>query len=538
MIKHSFSRTDIYDIKSIRLASEKEFVSVMKKCISFLFVFMLIIMLLPVRVSASEDYDGVYKTLDELEGKKIGVQQGTLYDGIVAERIDNIEICYYVTFADLLNALKTGKVDAIVAEEPSLITIRENDDSFTYIPEYLMEEHYACAFPKTEKSKALNAQFSEFVLKIKEDGTLNEIGEIWFGNDESIKLVPDYSTLTAENGTIKVATEAEYAPFEYIKDGQVVGYDFDILYRFCKEYGYGLDIQMMSFDAIFPTLATGKCDFAMAALGISEERKESVDYSEPYYVSRTIVVVLRKNKSSSSIFSSIATSFEKTFIRENRYKLFLAGIATTVLITFLSIIFGTILGFAVFMLCRNGNPVAVTIRRVCEWLIQGMPVVVLLMIFYYIVFADSSVTGTIVSIIVFTLVFGAAVDGLLRMGVGAVDKGQTEASYALGYNDISTFFKIILPQAVPHFLPGYKGEIVSLIKATAVVGYVAVQDLTKMGDIVRGRTYEAFFPLIVVAVIYFILGSILTFIVGRIEISVDPKKRKKEKILKGVKVDD
>ena len=81
---------------------------------------------------------------------------------------------------------------------------------------------------------------------------------------------------------------------------------------------------------------------------------------------------------------------------------------------------------------------------------------------------------------------------MLKTGVGAIDKGQTEAAYALGYGDLKCFFRIILPQAVPHFLPAYKGEIVALIKATAIVGYIAVQDLTKMGDIIRGRTYEAF----------------------------------------------
>ena len=101
--------------------------------------------------------------------------------------------------------------------------------------------------------------------------------------------------------------------------------------------------------------------------------------------------------------------------------------------------------------------------------------------------------------------------------------------------DLRTFFSIILPQAAPHFLPSFKGEVVSLVKATAIVGYVAVQDLTRMGDIVRGRTYEAFFPLIAVAVIYFVLGGILRLVIGRIENMADPKKKDREAILKGVR---
>ncbi|MBQ5987374.1 MAG: amino acid ABC transporter permease, partial [Clostridia bacterium] len=201
-------------------------------------------------------------------------------------------------------------------------------------------------------------------------------------------------------------------------------------------------------------------------------------------------------------------------------------------------LFGTILGFAVFMLCRNGNPVANTVTRFCVWLVQGMPVVVLLMILYYIIFGRVNISGAAVSVVGFTLVFGSAVYGMLRAGVGAIDKGQLEAAYALGYTNRKAFFRIILPQALPHFMPAYKGEITALIKATAVVGYVAVQDLTKMGDIVRSRTYDAFFPLIAVAIIYFILAAILTFLVNKIEIRIDPRRRSKQQILKGVKTDD
>ena len=94
---------------------------------------------------------------------------------------------------------------------------------------------------------------------------------------------------------------------------------------------------------------------------------------------------------------------------------------------------------------------------------------------------------------------------------------------------------MILPQALPHFFPAFKGEITALIKATAVVGYVAVQDLTKIADIIRSRTYDAFFPLIAVAIIYFILAAVLTAIVNRLGNFIDPRRRKETDVLKGVK---
>ena len=165
-----------------------------------------------------------------------------------------------------------------------------------------------------------------------------------------------------------------------------------------------------------------------------------------------------------------------------------------------------------------------------------MPAVVLLMILYYIVFSKVEISGTAVSVVGFTLIFAAAVFGMIKAGVGAIDRGQMEAAYALGYPDRRAFYRVILPQALPHFMPAYKSAITEIIKATAIVGYVAVMDLTKIGDLVRSRTYDAFFPLIAVAAFYFILAAILIWIVNRIEIRIDPMRRKPEDILKGVKI--
>ena len=185
--------------------------------------------------------------------------------------------------------------------------------------------------------------------------------------------------------------------------------------------------------------------------------------------------------------------------------------------------------------CRKGNRVANAVTKVFVYIVRGMPVVVLLMILYYIVFGSVDVSGTVVSVIGFTLIFGAAMHSMLAVGINAIDPGQTEAAYALGYSDRTTFFKVIFPQAMPYIMPNFKAQVIELIKATSVVGYIAVQDLTKIGDIIRSRTYEAFFPLIAVAVIYFALGWILTVIVGRVEVNIDPKRRRKKDILKGIK---
>ena len=490
----------------------------------------------------------VFTSLSQLNGKRIGVQTGTSFDKAVFEQLPDAEVSYFNTKADLISALLTYKIDAYTVDEPVIKAQMQQDDRLTYIPEYMESFDFAYVFPQTDAGQALCDQFSEFLRRIREDGTMAEIEAKWFSEDDAQKTIADYSSFPAANGTLRMATEALYEPFTYILNNKIVGYDIDIAVRFCQAYGYGLEITDMSFDAVLPSVQSGKCDFGGAGITITAERAESVLFSEPNFSGGTVMAVLKAEEPAAelttdtrqeeSFWDGLAASFNKTFIREGRWKLFLEGVGTTMLITLLSILFGTALGFLVFMLCRNGNLAANGTARFSIWLVTGTPMVVLLMILYYIIFGSVAISGIAVAVIGFTLTFGAAVFGLLKMGVGTIDRGQYEAAYALGHSNRHTFFKIILPQAIPHVLPAYQGEIVGLIKTTAIVGYIAVQDLTKMGDIVRSRTYEAFFPLIAVTVIYFVLEGLFSFLVSRVRISIDPKKRDREKILKGVNLHD
>ena len=488
---------------------------------------------------------GKYTAISQLANARIGIQTGTSFDAAVSERLPEAKMSYFNIKADMISALLTDKIDAFMVDEPVAKVEMQQDDRLTYIPEYMESLEFAYVFPKTEAGAALCDQLSEYLRTIREDGTLAEIEAKWFSGDDAQKTIPDYRAFPADNGMLRFATEALYEPFTYILNNQFAGYDIDIAVHFCEAYGYGLEIVDMSFDAVLPAVQSGKCDFGGGGITITEERKESVLFSEPNYTSGTVMAVLKAEKTAASgdgeiagFLGDIQDSFSKTFIRENRWQLFLVGVGNTLLITVLAILLGTVLGFLLFMLCRNRNIFANGVTRFSIWLVTGTPMVVLLMILYYIIFGSVAISGIAVAVIGFTLTFGAAVFGLLRMGVGTIDRGQYEAAYALGHSNRHTFFKIILPQAIPHVLPAYQSEIVGLIKATAIVGYIAVQDLTKMGDIVRSRTYEAFFPLIAVTVIYFVLEGLFSFAISRIRISIDPRKRRREKILKGVNIHD
>jgi len=508
--------------------------------------------------------------LDALNGKRIGVQTGTTFDKIVLETLPDAKVSYFNSYPDMAAALEANKIDAFPGDEPVIRLMAAENDRLTVLEERMDDFDFGIALPKTEAGEKLLAEINAWLASVKQSGELAQITQKWTDGPESEKTVPDYASFPATNGVLTLATEGAYAPMNYYLGKDVVGMEIDMIARFCEANGYGLKVVPMLIDGILPAIQSGKADFAAAGLTITEERKESVYFSDPYYTGGTVMAILKSKAAApaqqtanmgitsvpavlkaeqlqqssdpaeqqESFWDGIVASFNKTFIRENRWELFWNGVLTTLLITVLSILFGTALGFLVFMLCRNGNIVANGVTRFCMWLVQGMPMVVLLMILYYIIFGSVAISGIFVAVIGFTLTFGAAVFGLLKMGVGTIDRGQYEAAYALGYANRRTFFRIILPQAIPHILPAYKGEIVGLIKATAVVGYIAVQDLTKMGDIVRSRTYEAFFPLIAVTVIYFVLEGLLGFLVSKIQIRMNPKKRKPENILKGVNLHD
>ena len=488
--------------------------------------------------SKKSDATSEVPSVSDFANQRIAILTGSNFSEIVAEDLPEAEQIFFNTVPDMVVALKNNKVDAIALDEPVARSVMAEQGGVTIADGYMDEFDFAIIFPKTDEGKKLCDELSEVMVKMKEDGTMEEMQEKWFDNviDESMMTI-DPNSLPATNGTLRVAA-IQYPPFCLLGENTFYGYEPDILTIFGKEKGYRLEFVEMNADAVVPALFSAKCDVATAASSVTEERKESMYFSEPEYSGGVVLLVRGDSSEIASLTDKIKESFEKTFIRENRYKLFLMGIATTVLIVLLSAFFGTLLGFFIFMSCRHNNPIANGVARAFNWLMSGMPMVVLLMILYYIIFSNVPISGTVVAIVGFTMTFGAEIYGMIKTAVGAVDDGQMEAAYALGYTDTKAFYKHILPQAMPHFMPAFRGSLVSLVKSTSIVGYIAVQDLTKAGDLVRSSTYDAFFPLIAIAIIYFILAGIMIYIVNRVTLKFDPERRNEDDILKGVEIHD
>ena len=208
--------------------------------------------------------------------------------------------------------------------------------------------------------------------------------------------------------------------------------------------------------------------------------------------------------------------FEKlheTFIATGYYKMILGGFRNTIIITLGALLIGVVIGsvIAVAKYFSEGVPSMKVVEVICDvyvTVIRGIPVVVLLLIFYFVLLTGAE--GVPVAILTFGINSGAYMAEVVRSGINAVDKGQMEAGRSLGLSKLQAMRKIVFPQAIRNILPAIGNEMIALLKETSVAGYVAVIDLTRAGNLVRNNTFDAINPLLLVALVYLILVVGLT----------------------------
>ena len=215
-------------------------------------------------------------------------------------------------------------------------------------------------------------------------------------------------------------------------------------------------------------------------------------------------------------------SFYLNFIKDDRWRYLWDGFWTTFGISFAAVLLGVLLGFTVAVIRSTHDKTGKL--RLLNWLcklyltvIRGTPVVVQLLIIYFVIFGSVNISKILVAIVAFGVNSGAYVAEIIRGGIMSIDKGQFEAGRSLGLSYIQTMIYIILPQAFKNVLPALGNEFIVLLKETSVSGYIALQDLTKGGDIIRSQTYTAFMPLIAVALIYLAVVMLFSWLLGKLE---------------------
>lgn len=221
-------------------------------------------------------------------------------------------------------------------------------------------------------------------------------------------------------------------------------------------------------------------------------------------------------------FMKIFDAINKTLFVDNRYEYILTGLFNTVVIAFFAVILGTIIGVLISVI-RNNYEVNGKFKflnylaNLYVTIIRGTPVILQLMIIYYVVFKSVNINIIIVGILAFGINSGAYVSEIIRAGINSISKGQMEAGFALGLKYSEVMRYIILPQAIRNILPALGNEFITLLKETSVGAYIGIAELTKASDIIASRTYDYFFPLILIALIYLLMTYALSKLVNKLE---------------------
>ncbi len=472
---------------------------------------------------------------NDIRDKTIGVLLGSVHDTYATRTYPQAKILHYQTIPDLLIALNSAKVDAAFADQSMVPEILKANPSLGILAKDVFSVPIGAGFNRD--NDGLREQFNAFLKQIKSNGTYDDMVSRWMK-----KGVTEMPAIVSpnRNGVLRAGVVNDLGmPFGLIKDGKLIGFDIELSSRFAAYTGREYQPVPLQFGSLIASISTNKIDIITASMFITEERAKMIDFSDPYYESG--VSILARNEmiergpaartsaeggpARKSFFKRVADSFYSNIVLEKRYRLIIDGLELTIFISICAALLGTILGGLICYMRMSRNSFLSRTAAAYISLLRGTPVLVLLMIIYYVVFASVNINPAIVAVFAFGLNFGAYVSEMFRTSIQSVDKGQREAGIAGGFTNVQTFAYIIFPQALRHLLPVYKGEFISLVKMTSIVGYIAVQDLTKASDIIRSRTFDAFFPLIMAAVIYLLIAWLLTWALGAIEISVDPKHR-------------
>lgn len=463
--------------------------------------------------------------VDDMAGSTIGVQLGTTGDTYVTDYEGDdagTSIVRYNKGHDAVSSLKQGKIDCVLIDEQTAKAFVDKNSDLSILEEEFTIEDYAICVAKDNKE--LTEKINKALSELKEDGTLAGIIDYYI-NDGEAEVEPYKSPegVSNDNGTLIMATNVAFPPYEFFENGKATGIDVDIATAICDKLGMKLEIANMEFDSVIIAVQSGKADFGAAGLTVTEDRLKNIDFTDSYATSKQVIIV---RNGSSADEMSLKDRFVQSFIEDNRWEYIPKGLANTLIITLFAGIVGIIIGFIVAVIRVSyehteeknlGIKIINLIAKIYLTIFRGTPMMVQLLIMYYVIFAAVKINPVHVSIIAFGINSGAYVSEAVRAGIISIPEGQFEAGRSLGFNYIKTMRFIIMPQAIKNALPAMCNEFIALLKETSIVGYIGLMDLTKSGDIIRSVTYEAMFPFVCVGAIYLVIVMILTSLVGKLE---------------------
>ena len=362
----------------------------------------------------SKEINSIY----DLNNEKctIGVGTGSHSQVLAEKELSKAKILYFNNEALGYNAVVTKQIDGFVFDRvPIEKAIRGGMQGVRVVDDNLSEvTEVAIGLPKKPKVENEKEMLNQYLKELREDGTLDEMYNRWvYEGNEEMPYIPEVENPTRE---LVIGTTGVIPPFTFYKGNELCGYEIELSKRLALKFNAKISFKVYDYEGIIVAVATNDIDMAIANLNITKERAEAIDFSDVLYENKVTAMVRDSVESGSAIAKFIKNTgegFRKTFIRENRYKLFIEGILCTLRITVLAIIFGTILGFILFLICYNSGARINGLIKTIFWLLRRIPIVVLLMVFYYIIFSKLSFNSELVAIIAFSIIFGVTVAELI-----------------------------------------------------------------------------------------------------------------------------
>lgn len=463
---------------------------------------------------------------DDLNGKNVGVLVGSVFESKIKEAGIVCSISNYNSISDCAEAVASGRIDAYIDDSPSALYTVSKKDDLAIAKEHLNADSMSYGFILNKnKGAALGNKLNEYIKAKTSDGTLDKLKKKWLSGTDEERTIKR-SDFTFSGPSLTVSMVLTLPPFAYVgNDTEPYGYDVETIYGFCQEYGYTPSIKDVGFDALLAGISSNTFMVGAGSITYTEERAKSFFFTEPNYTGGFLAIVIASGSAPTDFWASLGDSFYSTFVKENRWKLFLEGYGITILITVASALLGTLLGGLLYLLLGNKRKWCRNIGGAYVRIMQGVPIVVILMVLFYLVFASLDMPSVLVAIIGFGISFAAEVGEILKSAVASVDKGEQEASLSMGFSRGQTALNVVIPQAIKNSIGVYMGSLSSMMKSTSIVGYIAIMDLTRASDIVRSRTFEAFFPLIVVSIVYFLTSWGFYALTKLLEKKLTPKKK-------------
>ena len=448
------------------------------------------------------------ESIRDFSTSRVGVITGVVYEEALSKEFPQMDVMRISDEISLLQTLLTHRCDAVLFDAHTLKFHMQSISGIRILKEPYMTADVGAIFHK--ENEALRDEFNVFVRQLKADGRYAQLYDKWIEHGQTAHMSD--IELPEEGDPLRIATTSSSAPLVFIKDGKMAGLEVEILTLFAQYINRPIEWWDMDFSSVLPAIISKRCDVAVCSINYSEERAKAVIFSDMYFLCSSVVAVCEDaatvvvEEIETNFWGVIKKSFYQNLVEENRYMLIVDGLKITAWISLFSILLGTLLAIIVCWMSMCPSRTLRSIAKTYIYIMQGTPVLVFLLLMFYVVLAQSGMSAVIVSIITFSMNFAAYASEIFKNSIDNIPHSQTEAGVALGFTKAQTFIYIVLPQALRLIMPTYKGEVISLVKTTSIVGYIAVMDLTTAGDIIRSRTFDAFFPLILVAIIYFILA--------------------------------